>query len=61
MWSSQWRLAQPNRPAAVLLAANDNRLSPLSRTKLGPISRVALIAVQIVLFIGFVFARLFSV
>lgn len=33
--------AQTNRPAAAGLAANDNRLSPLSRTKLGPMSRVA--------------------
>ena len=53
--------AQPNlRPAAVLLAANDNQLAARSDDSLGPISRVVLPLVLLTLWIGVFFARLFS-
>ena len=53
--------AEPNlRPAAVLLAANDNQLAPRSHDSLGPISRVVLTLVLLTLWIGVFFARLFS-
>ena len=53
--------AEPNlRPAAVLLAANDNQLAARSHDSLGPISRVVLTLVLLTLWIGVFFARLFS-